>query len=78
MFSSARFIRVGIQNNGWRQCWQSRSLHADLREYVNYSASASKRLARGLFHAMMRFGPKLDREQLPFRVSLGLRPNFLR
>src|SRR5437773_6116581 len=29
-------------------------LHADLREYVNYGASTSKRLARGLFHAMLR------------------------
>lgn len=47
-------------------------LHADLREYVNYSASASKRLARGLFHAMMRFGPKLDREQLLLSRFVGV------
>ena len=39
-------------------------LHADLRPHVRYAASTSKRLARGLFHAMARFGPKLDREQL--------------
>src|ERR1043166_1503100 len=39
-------------------------LHADLREHVNYGAATSRKLARGLFHAMMRFGPKLDREQL--------------
>ncbi|MEP6975958.1 MAG: acyl-CoA dehydrogenase family protein [Spartobacteria bacterium] len=39
-------------------------LHADLRPHVRYAAGASKRLARGLFHAMTRFGPKLDREQL--------------
>jgi len=48
------------------------NLHADLREYVNYSASASKRLARGLFHAMMRFGPKLDREQLLLSRFVGI------
>ena len=42
-------------------------LHADLQPHVRYAARASKRLARGLFHAMARFGPKLDREQLaPF------------
>ena len=40
------------------------SLHADLRAHVDYAARTSKRLARGLFHAMARFGPKLDREQL--------------
>ena len=39
-------------------------LHADMRQYVTYGASTSKKLARSLFHAMMRFGPKLDREQL--------------
>ncbi len=40
------------------------NLHADLRSHVRYAAGTSKRLARGLFHAMARFGPKLDREQL--------------
>ena len=38
-------------------------LHDTLRKHVDYAAGASKRLARGLFHAMTRFGPKLDREQ---------------
>ncbi len=40
------------------------NLHCDLQAHVNYAARTSKRLARGLFHAMARFGPKLDREQL--------------
>jgi hypothetical protein len=47
-------------------------LHADLRDYMNYGASTSKRLARGLFHAMMRFGPKLDREQLLLSRFVGI------
>jgi alkylation response protein AidB-like acyl-CoA dehydrogenase len=47
-------------------------LHADLREHVNYGAAASKKLARGLFHAMMRFGPKLDREQLLLSRFVGI------
>jgi alkylation response protein AidB-like acyl-CoA dehydrogenase len=47
-------------------------LHADLREHANYGASTSKRLARGLFHAMMRFGPKLDREQLLLSRFVGV------
>jgi len=47
-------------------------LHADLRPYVTYAASTSKRLARGLFHAMMRFGPKLDREQLLLSRFVGV------
>jgi alkylation response protein AidB-like acyl-CoA dehydrogenase len=47
-------------------------LHADLRQYANYGASTSKRLARGLFHAMMRFGPKLDREQLLLSRFVGI------
>lgn len=47
-------------------------LHADLRPHVNYAAGASKRLARGLFHAMARFGPKLDREQLLLARFVGI------
>ena len=47
-------------------------LHTDLRPHVNYAAGASKRLARGLFHAMARFGPKLDREQLLLSRFVGI------
>src|SRR3989440_7387466 len=47
-------------------------LHADLRDHVQYGAATSKRLARGLFHAMMRFGPKLDREQLLLSRFVGI------
>jgi hypothetical protein len=47
-------------------------LHADLRPHLRYAASTSKRLARGLFHAMMRFGPKLDREQLLLSRFCGI------
>src|SRR3954462_4065579 len=37
-----------------------KGLHSDLRGHVDYAARTSHRLARGLFHAMARFGPKLD------------------
>ena len=47
-------------------------LHADLRTHVRYGAATSKKLARGLFHAMMRFGPKLDREQLLLSRFVGI------
>jgi alkylation response protein AidB-like acyl-CoA dehydrogenase len=47
-------------------------LHTDLREHVRYGAATSKKLARGLFHAMMRFGPKLDREQLLLSRFVGI------
>jgi hypothetical protein len=47
-------------------------LHNDLRPHVHYAARTSKRLARGLFHAMARFGPKLDREQLLLSRFVGI------
>jgi len=48
------------------------NLHSDLQAQVNYAARTSKRLARGLFHAMARFGPKLDREQLLLSRFVGI------
>jgi alkylation response protein AidB-like acyl-CoA dehydrogenase len=47
-------------------------LHADLRPHIEYAARTSKKLARGLFHAMMRFGPKLEREQLLLSRFVGI------
>src|SRR5437879_3799843 len=48
------------------------NLHSDLQRHVDYAARTSKRLARGLFHAMARFGPKLDREQLLLARFVGI------
>ncbi|MDQ6655046.1 MAG: acyl-CoA dehydrogenase family protein, partial [Verrucomicrobiota bacterium] len=47
-------------------------LHEQMRPHVKYSAKVSKKLARGLFHSMMRFGPKLDREQLLLSRYVGV------
>jgi alkylation response protein AidB-like acyl-CoA dehydrogenase len=47
-------------------------LHQDLQKHVDYAARTSKKLARGLFHAMARFGPKLDREQLLLSRFVGI------
>jgi len=48
------------------------NLHSDLEAHVQYASRTSKRLARGLFHAMARFGPKLDREQLLLSRFVGV------
>lgn len=48
------------------------NLHRDLQKHIDYAARTSKRLARGLFHAMARFGPKLDREQLLLSRFVGI------
>jgi hypothetical protein len=47
-------------------------LHPDLRPHVRCAARTSRKLARGLFHAMARFGPKLDREQLLLSRFVGI------
>jgi len=48
------------------------NLHRDLQKHVEYAAAGSKKLARGLFHAMARFGPKLDRQQLLLSRFVGI------
>jgi hypothetical protein len=35
-----------------------------INRHLTYAAKTSKRLARTLFHAMLRYGPKLEREQV--------------
>jgi alkylation response protein AidB-like acyl-CoA dehydrogenase len=73
VFTSGKFYA------GWypRQWFSSGAgkidnLHRDLQKHVNYGARTSKKLARGLFHAMARFGPKLDREQLLLSRFVGI------
>lgn len=39
-------------------------VHPRLRKHLRYAARTSRKLARALFHAMVRFGPKLEREQV--------------
>ncbi len=39
-------------------------LSPSLRKHVRYVARTSRRLARKLFHAMARFGPKLEKQQV--------------
>src|SRR5437588_354773 len=65
VFSSGKFYAVWYPRQ-WFPVGAGRidNLHSDLAAHVNYAARAIKRLARGLFHAMARFAPKLDREQL--------------
>jgi alkylation response protein AidB-like acyl-CoA dehydrogenase len=48
------------------------NLHRNLQKHVVYASATSKKLARGLFHAMTRFGPKLDREQLLLSRFVGI------
>src|SRR5262249_48647370 len=39
-------------------------LNRRLAKHMRYAARTSRKLARALFHAMVRFGPKLERQQV--------------
>src|SRR5213083_802599 len=73
VFSSGKFY-AGWYPRQWLpgDAGKIDNLHETLRGRVDYAARTSKRLARGLFHAMARFGPKLDREQLLLSRFVGI------
>src|SRR5213082_2458120 len=73
VFTSGKFY-AGWYSKQWvpANAGNLDKLHADLRPHVRYAARTSKKLARGLFHAMARFGPKLDREQLLLSRFVGI------
>jgi hypothetical protein len=48
----------------WLPFFGGGNFHRTLAPHVRYAARTSQRLARRLFHAMIRFGPKLEREQI--------------
>ena len=73
VFTSGKFYA------GWypRQWFSSGAGKVDnldrhLQKHVDDAARTSKKLARGLFHVMARFGPKLDREQLLLSRFVGI------
>jgi alkylation response protein AidB-like acyl-CoA dehydrogenase len=73
VFSSGKFY-AGWYPRQWLpgDAGKIDNLHETLRGHINYAARTSKRLARGLFHAMARYGPKLDREQLLLSRFVGI------
>jgi hypothetical protein len=63
-------LRAGLYYAGWypRQWLPAPagvgSVHPRLRTHLRFAARASRRLARRLFHAMARFGPALEKQQM--------------
>ena len=72
VLSSGKFYAGWYPRQWLPSAGQIDNLHEMLLGHVNYAARTSKRLARGLFHAMARFGPKLDREQLLLSRFVGV------
>src|SRR5437762_5055398 len=73
VFTSGKFY-AGWYPRQWLSSGAGKvdNLHRHLQKHVDYSARMSKKLPRGLFHAMARFGPKLDREQLLLSRFVGI------
>ncbi len=73
VFSSGKFY-AGWYPRQWLPNGANKidNLDSDLQRHVDYAAAGSKKLARALFHAMARFGPKLDRQQLLLSRFVGI------
>src|SRR5438477_2344106 len=65
VFSSGWFYAAWYQKQ-WLpgSAGELKGVHDDLQKHVDYAARTTKKLARGLFHAMARIGPRLDRDEL--------------
>src|ERR1700757_2374248 len=69
-------VKSAIQAAGFYANWYPRQwlspfgvgtsdgFHPVLAQHMRFAANASRRLAREIFHAMARYGPKLEREQV--------------
>src|SRR5258708_18648135 len=72
VFTSGKFYAGWYPRQWFSSCaGKIDNLHRRLQKHVNYAARTSKKLARGLFHDMARFGRKLDREQLLLSRFVG-------
>lgn len=61
-FYFAWYPRLWVPFAGEFQVSQIR--HAPFKKHLRYVARTNRRLARAIFHAMLRHGPRLEREQL--------------
>jgi len=73
VFGSGKFY-AGWYPRQWLpgNAGELKGMDKSLRSHVHYAARTSKKLARELFHAMARFGPKLDHEQLLLSRFVGI------
>ncbi|MCE9614299.1 MAG: acyl-CoA dehydrogenase family protein [Lentisphaerae bacterium] len=61
VFYAGWYVRQWV---GWVGGGRGAGMHPALRRHARYAEATSRRLARALFHAMLRHGPKLEREQV--------------
>jgi len=61
---AAFFYAAWYPRQWWPLAVIGGGFHPVLAHHLRYTARTSRRLARRLFHAMIRFGPKLEKQQL--------------